>query len=179
MAEKRGVFKIESEVFHFPVVENKTGLSDFHKPHAAFDMPSGGPSLARQEFKEECDINEIMARYEATGVLPNVVGEPFYYDFTTVPLTMMDSMDMMRAASDAFMTLPAKVRKEFDNDAAAFVDFASLPENLDQMREWGLAPKKEAPVAAPAATGAPPAAPVGAPVAAPAQPAPPPGGATQ
>jgi len=135
----RGVVKISSDVFHFPK-EPDNGLNNFYVPHRNVSQPPGGPSLTRQEYKEECDINEIMARFETTGVLP-AGGESFYYDFTTLPETMMDSMLLMGQATEAFMSLPASVRREFDNDAAQFVDFASDPENLPQMRTWGLAPE--------------------------------------
>ncbi|AKI26921.1 internal scaffolding protein VP3 [Gokushovirinae Fen672_31] len=159
-SDKRGVHRIESEVFHYEKPK-ENGLSDFYKPHIAVGSPAGGPTLTRQEFAEECDVNAIMERYETTGVLPNVVGQPFYYDFTTLPTDMMSAMDVMRNATDAFYTLPAKVRKEFDNDAAAFVDFASDPDNLDQMRSWGLAPqaKPEEPLVAPQAAPGPALAP--------------------
>lgn len=161
----KGVVKIEHDVFHFPPAR-RGELSDFYKPHDEVSHEPGGPSLTRQDFAEECDINAIMERYQHTGVLP-AGGEPFYYDFTTLPTTMMESMDVMRQATDAFMTLPAKVRREFDNDPAEFVDFASNPDNVEQMREWGLAePKKALPVPqepAPAAPSQLPASPAPAP----------------
>ncbi|AXH74939.1 MAG: internal scaffolding protein [Microviridae sp.] len=98
------------------------------------------PSLTRQEFAEDCDINVIMARYENTGVISHTSPRaPMYIDLTDVP-DFRAAMDMMIDAEKAFMSLPAKVRKEFDNDARSFVDFAQDPENLDQMRSWGLAP---------------------------------------
>lgn len=98
------------------------------------------PSLTRQEFADECDINVIMAQYEKTGVVSHMSPrEPMYVDLTGVP-DFRNAMDMMLDAEKAFMSLPAKVRKEFDNDARNFVDFASNPDNLDKMREWGLAP---------------------------------------
>lgn len=100
-------------------------------------------SLARQEFADECDINVIMASYEKTGVMSHVRnGEPFYMDFGDTPGDLMESMDFMRRAEEAFMMLPAKVRREFDNDARQFVEFAEREDSLDQMREWGLAPPK-------------------------------------
>lgn len=105
-------------------------------------MP-GGPSLCRQEFAAECDINEIMRRYEVTGILPNDGREPQYVDFTALPRDLMSTMEILNDAEAAFMTLPARVRREFDNDPISFVAFAGDPENLDQMREWGLAPKPE------------------------------------
>lgn len=109
------------------------------------------PSLTRQEFAEECDINVIMSRYEKTGVISHVSQrEPLYLDLTGIP-DFRTAMDMMNDAEKAFLSLPAQVRKDFDNDARNFVDFASDPANLDKMREYGLAPPapQEPPQAAP------------------------------
>lgn len=165
----KGVVKIESEVFHFPEFSSN-GLSGWYIPHPQVDAPSGGPSLTRQDMSEECDINNIMARYEATGYLPSVVGrQPYYADFTALPTTLSDAMDLMRDAEEAFMSLPARVRREFDNDAALFADFAADPEHRDFLVEHGLAEK-----VAPAAPEVPP----GAPAAAPATPSAPPAGAS-
>lgn len=105
------------------------------------DQEPGGPSMTRQEFTAECDINEIMKRYPG-GQLPPLVGPegPQYLDLTQSPATLLEAMNTMRDAERAFMTLPAEVRREFDNDPMAFVEFASDSENLEQMREWNLAP---------------------------------------
>ncbi|QCQ84631.1 internal scaffolding protein [Blackfly microvirus SF02] len=124
-------------------------LYDFYKPHAgaAVVISDWSPSLTRQEFAEECDINVIMSRYERTGQLPmNMNGvEPRYVDMSAMPTDFREAMDIMIEAEKAFMMLPANVRREFDNDAKMFVDFASMPENLSKMREWGLAvPEKPA-----------------------------------
>lgn len=135
-------------------------LVDFYQNNGA-DVGIGdtGPSMTRQEFADECDINVIMAQYEKTGTLNHVAArEPMYLDLTAVP-DFRVAMDMMLDAEKAFMSLPALVRKEFDNDARNFVDYAVKPENLDQMRKWGLAAPGEppAPPAAPPATPAAPA----------------------
>lgn len=103
------------------------------------------PSLTRQEFAEECDINTIMARYEATGAISHVNrNEPVYLDTTLYP-GLQGAMDAFKAAAASFNALPAKVRREFDNDPQKFVDFAADPENVDRMREWGLAAPEKAP----------------------------------
>lgn len=134
--------------------------SDFVKSNGTVskdhDHVNNEPSMTRQEFRDECDINTIMARYDGYLSDPmRVMREPMYVDFTSMPGSLMDAMDMFREAEVAFMSLPAKVRKEFDNDPAMFVDYASDPENLGQMREWGLAPpapvKPDAPAVIPAA----------------------------
>lgn len=104
------------------------------------DMDVFPPSLTRQEFAEECDINTLMDRYEKSGVISHVNrAQPKYFDMTVMP-DLREALDMMRDASIAFSSLPAKVRREFDNDPQQFVDYAQNPENIDRMREWGLAP---------------------------------------
>lgn len=112
----------------------------------ATDLVNEEPSLTRQEFADECDINSIMARYEKTGVISHVTPrQPMYVDYTAIPADLAGTLAMLQLGEEAFMTLPASVRKEFDNNAINFVDFASDPKNLDQMREWGLAPPEPQP----------------------------------
>lgn len=133
------------------------------------------PSRTRQEFADECDINKIMERYD--GYMPPIPGDraPQYIDFTEIPEDLMGTMELMHDAENAFMRLPAKVRREFDNNPYMFVDFCADPNNLDQLREWELAPPKPVPQPAPvpvaevSGSKEPPASP----------PAPPKGGGTQ
>jgi hypothetical protein len=142
---------------------------DFFKPHEDVGLECLDASMTRQEFAEDCDINSIMARYETTGVMhAPFAKEAHYADYTNVP-DLMTAMQVMRDAEQAFMLLPAAVRRQFDNDPVEFVEYASKPENLGQMRLWGMA----APAPAEPPQAAPPSfePPVEAPV------APPPGGA--
>lgn len=99
------------------------------------------PSLTRQEFADEANINVLMARYEATGILPSNVNleQPRYLDVSEVP-DLPQALNLLNEATAAFMRLPATVRREFDNDPVKFIQFAENPENLPKMREWNLAP---------------------------------------
>nr|AVQ10265.1 minor capsid protein [Gokushovirinae environmental samples] len=130
--------KTAEQVF-FPL-EAPRADHDFYKTSGVRgDLDYFEPSLTRQEFAEECDINTIMARYEATGVISHVNrAQPMYLDTTSYP-DLQGAMETFREASEAFAALPAKVRKEFDNDPQKFIDFAVDEKNVDQMREWGLA----------------------------------------
>jgi phage internal scaffolding protein len=122
---------------------SKFDLRDFNRPRHddRADMAHFAPSMTKQEFADDCDINTLMARYEAGGAISHVNRQaPVYMDVTQVP-DLRGHLDAMREASFAFMALPAKVRKEFDNDPERFVDFAQQPESLGKMREWGLAPE--------------------------------------
>lgn len=104
------------------------------------------PSLTRQEFAAECDINSLMERYEKTGFLPDHLnrGEPRYLDVSDVP-DLMQAHQVLQDATAAFMSLPATVRRDFDNDPIKFINFAENPENIEKMREWNLAPPVPAP----------------------------------
>lgn len=124
--------------------------NDFYKTSGdRCDLSHFGPSLTRQEFAEECDINTIMARYEDGGAISHVNrAEPIFLDTTLYP-DLQGSLDAFKIATAQFAALPAKVRKEFDNDPEKFVQAATDPEYLDRFREWGLAkpvPTEEPPI---------------------------------
>lgn len=144
----------------YPKSESLLGARAYHdfaktnglEASATHVMP-GGPSLTRQEFADECDINNIMKQYEKHLADPmRSVREPMYIDFTELPDTLMGTMAMLHQATAAFMTLPADVRREFDNDATRFMDFMSDPalveENKEALRDYGLLAPEE-PVQAP------------------------------
>lgn len=151
-----------------PRFQSAQAANDFHKSNGSDTVVfNREPSLTRQEFAEECDINSLMKRYEG-----HVIGgpgnmappEPMYVDFVNLPQDLMGYLAFMTEAEMSFMSLPAAVRKEFDNSAHEFVAFASDPGNLEQMRAWGLAPPAKPPEPPPApapqaASSAPPAAP--------------------
>lgn len=120
-----------------------TGVVTFggsYVEHEPVDIDfSGEESLTRQEFAEECDLNALMARYQRTGLMPqHPDAKPFYGDFADLP-DYMEAQRILMEADSAFEALPAHVRREFDNDPARFVAFATDPDNLDKMREWGFA----------------------------------------
>lgn len=125
----------------FPVAKN-----DFYVPvDRSSDMDEFEPSMTRQEFAEECDINTIMAQYEKHGVINHYNRQaPAYLDLTDVP-DLASALRVLNDADAAFMTLSARLRAEFDNDPVKFVAFAEKGENLEKMREWGLAPPPPAP----------------------------------
>ena len=120
--------------------------SDCSDPSFGLDC-SNLPSLTRQEFADECNINILMEKYEKTGIISHVnPRNPQYLDLSDVP-DLMTAHQIIQTATTEFMALPAKVRCDFDNDPMAFVKFAENPDNIGKMREWGLAPPEEAPPA--------------------------------
>lgn len=95
------------------------------------------PSLAKQSFADECDINTIVRNFGLTGELPSDVRAPQYGDFTGV-MDYQSALNAVIAADEAFMQMPAEVRSRFHNDPAAFVDFCSNENNREEMARMGL-----------------------------------------
>lgn len=102
-----------------------------------------GKSLTRQSEAKDCDVNVIMARYEKTGVIPVQSREAFYADVSEMG-DYRTAVHQVKMAEEYFGSLPARVRSEFDNDPAAFLDFVSDPENRGKMVELGLLPPETA-----------------------------------
>lgn len=94
------------------------------------------PTLAQQNFKEECDINYIVDRFTRTGQLPQG-STPQFGDFT-FGSDYHTAMNQVRAADEAFMSLPAAVRSRFDNDAGKLLDFLADEKNVDEAERLGL-----------------------------------------
>ena len=114
-----------------------------------------GESLTKQSFADECDINRILERFAITGHVPDNVRAPSFGDFVDIP-SYQDALNAVIEAERSFMQMPANVRARFGNDAHAFVEFCSDPENLPEMRKLGLAVQavtESAPTPSPAPGG--------------------------
>ena len=84
------------------------------------------PSATLQSFKDDADINCIIARYENTGVLVDptvkVTRLPQFGDYSDMP-SYQEAQNVIVAANNAFSSLPSKVRERFGNDPAAYFQF--------------------------------------------------------
>lgn len=128
------------------VNSNGEPMRSLYVEHDPVDLDcSCEPSLTRQEFAEECDINNIMDKYKTTGALTHINSQsPRYFDFSEAP-DFASALTLLKDAEEAFLRVPSKVRAEFDNDPVKFVAYAEDAENLPKLREWGLAPPEKAP----------------------------------
>lgn len=100
------------------------------------------PSLTQQQFKDKCDINQIVDRYQETGLFTHVNNLPPQYGDATAP-DFHTAMNFVIQAQESFDAMPAKLRARFGNDPALFLEFMQDPANLDEAREMGLVATKE------------------------------------
>lgn len=105
----------------------------------------GEDTLVQQNMAGETDINNIMAKYQKTGLLTHVARYAGNYgDFSEVP-DYKTGVERVMAAEEMFMSLPAKIRDRFNNDPGKFIEFATDEKNLEEMRSMGLAPEAPMP----------------------------------
>lgn len=95
-------------------------------------------SMTQQDDAKGCDINIIVKQFTKSGQLPQIQETPLGGDFTNA-LDFRACQDKLKEANDAFLLVPAHIRKRFNNDAAEYIQFASNEENLDELRKLGLA----------------------------------------
>lgn len=98
-------------------------------------------SRTKQSFKDEADINNIVAKYNKTGQLPSLISQnPKYGDFTS-DVSYQESLNTVMFANEQFNALSAKVKLRFNNDPMELLKFVSDAKNKDEMYELGLAIK--------------------------------------
>jgi len=115
-------------------------MLSMHRPHDRVQLDPG-EGRTKQSFAEESNINLIMAKYEKTGMLDHLNTHRGDYANFIGAEDYHTSMNLIREAGEAFMTIPAGVRARFDNDPARFLAFVQNEKNLDEMIEMGLARK--------------------------------------
>lgn len=98
----------------------------------------GQNSRTKQAFKDSADVNNIMLRYQKTGVLPQMIkSNPTYGDFSN-PVDLMGAYDLVRKAEEQFAGLPSRVRERFGNNPTEFLKFATDARNREEMGKLGL-----------------------------------------
>jgi len=92
------------------------------------------PSLTIQDQKKSTDINEILNRFQKTGLMDHVQqNEPAFadvtgYDFQTNQNTVATIQSM-------FNELPASVRQQFDHDPQKYIEHIAVQDNVEDMKD--------------------------------------------
>jgi hypothetical protein len=100
------------------------------------------PSLAQQQFKDECDINNILRQFNITGQLPDAPLSPKYGDFSGIN-DYKTALDRVIAADEEFMNLPAQLRARFENEPNNLIEFLENEQNREEAVKLGLVEPKE------------------------------------
>lgn len=113
------------------------------------------PSMAKQEFKSECDVNKIVQLYRQGSPMPVQVRSGQFADVSEMP-DYKTAVETVMEAEEIFGKMSMDVKNACGNTVAGFLDWVQDPDNKDQLIELGLMPAETAPPeAAPAGVAAP------------------------
>lgn len=104
------------------------------------------PSMTDQSFEQETNANFIVRKFNKTrdvSLLKQRAGQ--YADVSEIG-DLGDALMKIQYAKDSFATLPATLRKKFDNDPQEFINYLNNSENDQEAIELGLKIKKDVPV---------------------------------
>lgn len=115
------------------------------------------PSRTNQDFKDESDIAALVARHRATGFYYDPLTgarakprQPMIGDFSE-GVDFAAAQEVIRKGNESFASVPAFIRRMFDDDPALFVGIVSNPDKVKAfaasgeaqaaaMRQLGLLP---------------------------------------
>lgn len=122
-------------------------MVEFYTRYAPPKSPiadSSKPSLTQQEFKESCDINNILAKFsvqaQALGVDPSLLmpqDQGTYGDFSNLD-DFQTAQNKIAFLKDQFSNLPSDVRRKFGDDLNTFMSAISDPNRIDELGELGV-----------------------------------------
>lgn len=105
--------------------------------HISVGLDFPEPGMTKQAHKDESDINQIMAKYQRTGILAHAKNYSGEYGFATSD-SFHDSLNIIQKAQNMFDALPSAIRTKFQNDPSQFLNFVQDPENAQELYDLGL-----------------------------------------
>jgi len=107
------------------------------KKNAASAKVETGEGLTEQSQAKECDINNILRKYQKTGALEHRNENRGEYGFASAA-TFQECMEVVAKGNSIYEELPSSIRQQFDGPAR-FLEFVQDPSNAEKLVEMGLA----------------------------------------
>ena len=128
------------------LINNSLSLCDIADAHPKFrtaymsqlrvSFETTGDSRTKQNFKNECDVNNILKNYNKTGVMPENFNPGEYRDLDGTDY--QEYMQTVASANSMFEELPSALRKRFKNDPAQLLSFVHDDKNVAEAHNLGL-----------------------------------------
>ena len=97
------------------------------------------PSRTQQQFKQECEIDEILKRHNLGiyGMQSASVKEPLFIDCSDLP-DYQSSQNNICRATEYFNGLPSGIRSQFNNNLAEFLACFDGKGNREKLEALGI-----------------------------------------
>lgn len=96
------------------------------------------PSKTDKSWKKDCDVNEIVRRFNKTGQITHLRNTQGVYADVSEITDLKTALETVQNAQNAFDSLPAELRKKFDNDPQKMIEYLQDPKNNDEAYKLGL-----------------------------------------
>lgn len=96
------------------------------------------PSRTQEQFAEECDVNHIISRYKKTGEITHRARKAGVYADISEISDYHTMVNRVADAQKAFYTLSAEVRRRFNDDPGALIEFLQDSNNREEAIKLGL-----------------------------------------
>lgn len=134
--------------------KSQVPLRSFYKPRARRPTIIEGPSMTKTDHAKGTDVNDIIRKFNRTGVLDHVRRVQGVYADVSHFGSYQDAVHRVQEAQAHFDALPANMKAVFDNDAARFLDWANSATEEDRQllvaESLGLSTPESPPSPAPA-----------------------------
>lgn len=104
------------------------------------------PSIVEQHHTEDTLVQNILKKYDQTGVFYHVNQAQATYQDNTAFNEYQDMYDKIQSADANFKALPSEIREKFNNDTGKFLEFVNDDNNIEAMYDLGLMQKPIPPV---------------------------------
>lgn len=106
--------------------------------HLRIQTINSEPTMTQQQFKDEVNINNIMKKYQRTGVITHLNNrQGKFADISNAP-DYLEAQQIIVKADQAFDQLPSDIRQRFHNDPAEMLAFINNPKNHDEGVKLGI-----------------------------------------
>lgn len=95
------------------------------------------PSMTKQEFKNDVNMNSIMKRYRSTGILPVSNAKAVFGDFSKV-YDYQTAVQKVMEIDEEFLKLPSHVRERYGNNPDMFMQAISNHQGLQALINEGI-----------------------------------------
>lgn len=111
-------------------------------PKVVCDTVNKEPSMTEQSYKDDCDINVILKRYNGQLGLGNMSEFQEYYasnfEDVSAAVDLQEAYRQVAAAREAFDAMPSDIRSRFANDPVEMLAFLGDARNRDEAVKLGF-----------------------------------------
>ena len=96
-----------------------------------------GESQTQQQFKDECDINNVVRQFAKTGHIHHLNNSEPNYGLAD-STTYHDAMNIVVQAQQEFDAMPSEIRAKFGHSPENFLSFVENPDNAQELYDMGI-----------------------------------------